>query len=207
MKVHKLLDDAFHVEGFISTEEASFIYDFFGENVKPEEKQRTGTIGYGGWNADTGTEELQGLRRSIDLKIKNLAKELYGLDLRQSSCLYKRMLVGDGHTMHIDNPFKTNMFNQYVGLLMINDDYEGGEFRFPLRDVSVFPRSGDLIMFMGDERMAHEVGMVTKGNRDNVVMYYHDPKEVAIETESVISLGYVWDSDAPYGVRLKNEYE
>ena len=203
MRINNLMEDAFHIESFITKEEISLIYESFGDNVIPEVRQNTGTIGYSGWGPETGTESLIALRKSLDEKIKKVCQQLYGLNLHQSSCLYKRMFVGDGHSLHIDNPFGQNLFNQYVALLMITEDYEGGTLRFPIRGVEVRPKAGDLVLFMGDERMAHEVDSVLSGTRDNVVMYYRNA-ELDVKT-SIIALDYIWDDTAPYGVRPKKE--
>jgi hypothetical protein len=208
MKINALMEDAYHVENFISKDEVETIYSFFGRQVEPENKQKTGTIGYFPWDEETGSLELVKLRGSIDRKIRELTKEFYKLDLQQTSCIYKKMFVGDGHSLHIDNAFGMNLINQYVGLLMITDDFEGGTLRFPIREVSLLPAAGDLVLFMGDERMAHSVDLVTSGTRDNVVMYYHNPEIIDWESnESLVYLDYVWDESAPYGVRLKRDGE
>jgi hypothetical protein len=49
--------------------------------------------------------------------------------------------------------------------LLLNDDYEGGEFIMPSLDLSITPEIGSLLIFEEGEEAKHGVSLVTSGNR------------------------------------------
>lgn len=50
-------------------------------------------------------------------------------------------------------------------ILYLNDDYEGGLFRFPVADVTLKPSKGDIVFFPANYVGAHGVTPVTDGHR------------------------------------------
>lgn len=51
------------------------------------------------------------------------------------------------------------------GLIMLNDNFEGGELRFPRQNITVKSEPGMAILFPSTFAMPHEVTPVTKGKR------------------------------------------
>lgn len=47
----------------------------------------------------------------------------------------------------------------------INDDYEGGEIRFPDHNLTIKPEANSLVIFPGNENYLHEVIKIAKNNR------------------------------------------
>jgi hypothetical protein len=54
----------------------------------------------------------------------------------------------------------------------INDDYEGGEIRFPNHDLTIKPEPNSLIIFPGNENYLHQVIKITKNNRYSSAMWF-----------------------------------
>lgn len=57
-------------------------------------------------------------------------------------------------------------------VLYLNDEFLGGELRFPRVGVSVNPRAGMLVMFPGSKEFSHVVTTVTKGKRFIVPQFW-----------------------------------
>jgi len=71
---------------------------------------------------------------------------------------------------HIDEGPK---YNRTVSCsLILNDDYEGGEFAFFDREIKLTPKKGDALMFPSNYIYPHEVMPVTKGTRYSIVTWF-----------------------------------
>jgi hypothetical protein len=62
-------------------------------------------------------------------------------------------------------PREVAMYQVVNALAYFNDDYEGGEFRFPYADVTVKPKTGDIIFFPANYIGTHAVAPVKSGQR------------------------------------------
>jgi hypothetical protein len=89
----------------------------------------------------------------------------------------------DGHP----NAFE---INKYVGILYLNDEYEGGELYFPEHDIEFKPRAYSYICFPGGVENIHGVQEILKGTRYTMVSFwdfadavYSDEKKAAWEEE------------------------
>jgi predicted 2-oxoglutarate/Fe(II)-dependent dioxygenase YbiX len=88
------------------------------------------------------------------------------------------MHEGAENLMHDDDgdyyPNKPALEKHYSGVLMLSDDYEGGDFFFEHHDKELRLEAGDLIMFRGDADNLHGVRKVTKGPRVNLIFFFRD---------------------------------
>jgi len=57
------------------------------------------------------------------------------------------------------------MYQVTNGLAYFNDDYEGGEFRFPYLDLTIKPKTGDIILFPANYIGTHGVAPIKSGLR------------------------------------------
>lgn len=65
--------------------------------------------------------------------------------------------------------------NHIAALVYLNDDYEGGELNFPTHNLSIKPKTGDLVFFPGNMNYAHEVTEVISGTRYTVPIWFTIP--------------------------------
>lgn len=78
--------------------------------------------------------------------------------------------VGGRFKKHLDDSCSTP---RTVSLSMVlNDDYDGGEFEFNRFKVKIEPNAGDIIVFCSSFPYQHEVHEVTKGTRYSAVKWY-----------------------------------
>jgi Rps23 Pro-64 3,4-dihydroxylase Tpa1-like proline 4-hydroxylase len=59
-------------------------------------------------------------------------------------------------------------------LLYLNDDYEGGNIRFPHAGLDLKPEAGTILFFPSNFVYVHEVDAVTKGTRYSLPNWYHN---------------------------------
>jgi hypothetical protein len=89
------------------------------------------------------------------------------------------------HSDNSDNNGKPNAFeiNKFVGILYLNDDYEGGELFFPDHDISFKPQACSYIIFPGGIENLHGVTEVTAGVRYTMVSFW-DFEEIIYDEET-----------------------
>jgi hypothetical protein len=75
--------------------------------------------------------------------------------------------------------FYTEHTDDYPGIprivscsLMLNDDYEGGEFAFFGGTIRYVPKKGSAIMFPSNFLYPHEIMPVTKGTRHSIITWF-----------------------------------
>jgi predicted 2-oxoglutarate/Fe(II)-dependent dioxygenase YbiX len=88
------------------------------------------------------------------------------------------MLEGAINEAHDDDgdryPGKPAVEEHYSAVLMLNNDYEGGELYFEHHGVQVRLEAGDLIMFRGNAENLHGVRQVTSGKRVNAIIFFRN---------------------------------
>jgi hypothetical protein len=96
------------------------------------------------------------------------------------------------HSDNSDFDGSPNAFeiNKYVGILYLNDDYEGGELYFPDHNLEFKPAAYSYICFPGGIENIHGVKEILKGTRYTMVSFwdfadavYSDEKKAAWEAE------------------------
>jgi 2OG-Fe(II) oxygenase superfamily len=61
----------------------------------------------------------------------------------------------------------------FVGSLLLNDNYEGGELLFSDQNAELKPKPGTLVLFPG-YYTNHGVGNITSGDRVNLLIFFYD---------------------------------
>jgi hypothetical protein len=62
-------------------------------------------------------------------------------------------------------PREVAMYQVVNAIIYFNDDYEGGEFRFPYADLTLKPKTGDIVFFPANYVGSHAVAPVRSGQR------------------------------------------
>lgn len=94
------------------------------------------------------------------------------------------------HSDNSDNHGEPNAFeiNKYVGILYLNEDYDGGQLYFPDHDIEFKPNAYSYYVFPGGVENIHGVREITSGTRYTMVSF--------------------WDfADAEYSEEKKNWWE
>lgn len=60
----------------------------------------------------------------------------------------------------------------YTAILYLNSDFQGGELCFEALGLNIKPRAGLLVAFPSDHRFIHSVGIVTRGYRYSMALWY-----------------------------------
>lgn len=89
------------------------------------------------------------------------------------------------HSDNSDHDGTPNAFeiNKYVGILYLNNNYEGGELYFPDHNIEFKPQMGQYIMFPGGHENIHGVKEITKGTRYTMVSFW-DYEEAEYDQET-----------------------
>jgi len=78
--------------------------------------------------------------------------------------------TGDSCSLHYDQvPHEIRIC---TAVYYVNDDYEGGELVFPLQNLRLKPRPGEVIVMPATEQFPHYVEPITAGNRYAVRCFY-----------------------------------
>lgn len=113
--------------------------------------------------------------------------DFYNLDYVPTNFFYSKMTKGGKNILHMDNFYnishdkivpKPHNSEDRSGLLYLNDNYEGGLLRFPKQDLTLKPKPGTFIFFMGDDSLPHEVTEVISGERHNIISFYWPKNKV-----------------------------
>lgn len=129
----------------------------------------------------------------IQLKFKESVEKIFERSVRANTSHAQKWDVGGFAAPHSDNSDfdgKPNSFqiNKYVGILYLNNEYEGGELYFPKHNISIRPSAYSFISFPGGVENIHGVSEITAGTRYTMVSF--------------------WDfADAEYSDELKAEWE
>ena len=120
-------------------------------------------------------------------KLKNKYQEtvelVFGREVRANTSHAQKWDVGgfaSPHSDNSDNDGKPNAFeiNKYVGILYLNNDYEGGELYFCDKEnnmetyLSIKPNVYSYYVFPGGYENIHGVSEITKGTRYTMVSFW-----------------------------------
>jgi hypothetical protein len=73
--------------------------------------------------------------------------------------------------LHVDDLGKESY--HMASLIYLNEDYDGGEIYFQTHDVTIKPKTGDLVMFPGNLNYAHKVLPVLRGDRYTMPFWFN----------------------------------
>jgi len=185
------------VPNFVSPDTAKAMTEYF--ECKADMWGPIAFYGSSGMGLMPGDEDLDkfNLDRnffpSISLKFQEAIEKIFDKKVKPNTSHAQKWDVGGFASVHSDNSdFDGNpnsfQINKYVGILYLNDDFEGGELYFPEHNISFKPNAYSLICFPGGVENIHGVSEITKGTRYTMVSF--------------------WDySDADYSEQLKLEWE
>ena len=110
-------------------------------------------------------------------KYQSAVEESHGRAVRPNTSHAQKWEVGAFASPHSDNSDfagNPNAFeiNKYVGILYLNDNYEGGELYFTHHDIIIKPEAGMFITFPGGVENIHGVTEITSGTRYTMVSFW-----------------------------------
>ena len=174
-------EDIASIKNFISSSEASSIIDFFNLPEHP-----WGTMPFYE-SLGMGFPEIDPRLKNFNLP-ENFFSELRGKFKSSVEDLFKRELkpntshaqiwhkggYAPPHSDSSDLEGNLNAFqiNKYVGILYLNDDYEGGELYFPDHNIKIKPDLCEFIIFPGGFENIHGVEEIKNGDRYTIVSFW-----------------------------------
>lgn len=132
----------------------------------------------------TDKEDVVNRLGELYLAVRSTLEEHFGVDMDLVNCSYQELSEGGSNPLHSDStkldgtPWRDDGVEEeleFSALIYLNDwgtDYTGGEIEFPLQNVVIKPKAGQLVLFRGDIDHIHEVKIVTSGVRKNLVFFF-----------------------------------
>jgi hypothetical protein len=110
-------------------------------------------------------------------KFKEAVELVFERPVKPNTSHAQKWDVGGFANPHSDNSDfegKPNAFeiNKYVGVLYLNDSYEGGTLYFPDHKIEFKPPAYSLIVFPGGVENVHGVSEITSGTRYTMVSFW-----------------------------------
>jgi hypothetical protein len=120
---------------------------------------------------------------NLNTRFKESVASVFGRDVRPNTSHAQKWITGGFATPHSDNSdFDGNPtsfeINKYVGILYLNDDYDGGELYFTTQEdintptLSISPAAGSYIVFPGGVENIHGVSEIMSGTRYTMVSFW-----------------------------------
>jgi len=103
--------------------------------------------------------------------VKGIIESHYPVRLKTRSAKIAEWTKNDVYDLHI-NDLGINDFNNMSVTIYLNDDFEGGEYHFPVQNITFRPKVGDLIIFPGSQHYNHIISKVTSGSRYTIPLWY-----------------------------------
>jgi Rps23 Pro-64 3,4-dihydroxylase Tpa1-like proline 4-hydroxylase len=188
MKFNKNLDDYIQVfDNIVSNELCdSFLKEYVDSNEWDATYVGTGIIDRTSRNCDTISTSQEpillknyAVRKMLDDRIFKCANDAIikynqvfpeAMIAEDSGYELLRYKEGQFYTQHTDS-FKTHPRSVSCSL-MLNDDYEGGEFGFFCGEKKYKLKKGSVIMFPSNFMYPHEIMPVTKGVRYSIITWF-----------------------------------
>lgn len=174
-------EDIASLKNFISKSEAESIVKFFN---MPDHPWGTmpfyHSLGMGFAENDPRLLEFN-LEKDFLFKLRGKFKKsvetMFGRELRPNTShaqIWHEGGYAPPHSDSSDLEGNLNAFqiNKYVGILYLNDNYEGGELYFPDHDISIKPEACEFIIFPGGFENIHGVKEIESGDRYTIVSFW-----------------------------------
>lgn len=173
-----------NVADYLKEKDFSKVISFL-DDVKVEEVKKVLLL------SEIKDDHIQKLLSDANDYVESITATLYADQINQNfiSCKWVRepelVKWGSGAMLeaHTDGPNKEKPPIITVGaLIYLNDDYEGGELKFPEYDIIIKPKFGDLVIFPC--HYLHEVGVVSGENKFRYTLplfytfVYREPENV-----------------------------
>lgn len=101
----------------------------------------------------------------------DLIQEHFHVKLKHRSAKIAEWTKNDRFQLHIDD-LGTNEYHGASATIYLNDDYVGGEIYFPLHNMSIKPKVGDLILFPANKNYEHIINVIESGSRYTIPLWY-----------------------------------
>lgn len=136
--------------------------------------------GFEGTDSEKTVRALEDVYRRVRLSME----EYFGIEMDLVNCNYQELGKGGSNPLHSDrtkldgSPWRDDgieeelEFSALVYLNSVNVDFTGGEIEFPLQNMLIEPKAGQLVYFRGDVDHIHEVKTVTSGLRKVLVFFF-----------------------------------
>lgn len=131
------------------------------------------------------TDSVQTLVR----RCEELVEHHYSVECNAHSIDFLHYPSGTHYWPHVDGQYvegtfvrRSNVNRDITCVVYLNDDYEGGEIRFPFFDIRKRPNKGDVLMYPGSWQYLHGVDKV-KGVRYAIVIWFHTSPEMYQDEE------------------------
>lgn len=113
----------------------------------------------------------------ISKKFQDAIEIIFKRSVKPNTSHAQKWDIGGFASPHSDNSdFDGNpnsfQINKYVGILYLNNDYEGGELYFTEHDISIKPSAYSFIAFPGGVENIHGVSEITNGTRYTMVSFW-----------------------------------
>jgi hypothetical protein len=171
--------------GFFEDNEISWgdiaFYGSSGKGIKAKQEELDR------WNIPTTFFE------EITNKFKEAVEIVFNREVKANTSHAQKWDVGGFASLHSDNSNNSgepNAFeiNKYVGILYLNNDYEGGQLYFSEEGtdpwLSIQPNAYSLYVFCGGVENLHGVTEITKGTRYTMVSFW-DFAEIVYSDETI----------------------
>ena len=109
------------------------------------------------------------------VKIVNEKSFQFHIDKPEGELKYIQYDTGDNYTWHIDMNPTDGQQRKLTGIIMLNDDYLGGDLQFGMKDkdekwISVPKKKGTITIF--PSFLSHRVSSVSEGTRYSIQEFY-----------------------------------
>ncbi len=175
------------IPNFVDADTAQKMIDFF--EAKAELWGDIAFYGSSGMGIASNDPKIQevGLKPDffdeLKLKFQDAVATVFDRPVKPNTSHAQKWNVGGFASPHSDNSdFEGNPtsfeINKYVGILYLNDDYEGGQLYFTKSDdihtktLSISPKACSYIVFPGGVENIHGVEEITKGTRYTMVSFW-----------------------------------
>jgi PKHD-type hydroxylase len=128
------------------------------------------------WLYDIVFEYMQSANRQAGWDFEVDAAESMQIGKYSKGCFYDYHQDGDGVTTYDtpENNWTNNKTRKLSMSILLNEDYEGGDFRFYGDKEDTIKGKGSILVF--PSYMQHCVEKITKGNRYSLVVWFLGPK-------------------------------
>ncbi len=103
--------------------------------------------------------------------VRGVIEAEYPIRIKNRSAKIAEWTKNNVYDLHI-NDLGINDFNNMSATIYLNDDFEGGEYHFPVQNKTFKPKAGDLIVFPGNMHYNHIISKVTSGSRYTIPLWY-----------------------------------
>lgn len=169
------------IPNFVTPEEAKGMIGYFESKAEMwGDIAFYGSSGMGIMHDDEQTKDF-GLYptffQELTQKYKEAVEIVFEREVKPNTSHAQKWDVGGFAAPHSDNSDfdghpTSFQINKYVGILYLNDDYDGGNLYFPDHDIDFRPPAYSFITFPGGIENIHGVREITNGTRYTMVSFW-----------------------------------